>query len=116
MERQFLVMVEMPGTAIGLSEKLVRSLEGAVSVRPRSFDWMGNWIQIADNDDYDPAQVDEPRDGFLFYRFRLEVSPMKSVDVEHQVRVAVALSDALRALGAKTAVCADFEEKLPAGY
>ena len=112
MEQQFLVMVNSTGTAPALTGRLSASLPDATPVRPRSFNWRGNWVQVWENDDYDPGHIDSPEDGYLFYRFRIEVSPTEEVTDDHQIRAARELVAALESLHLKAVVCADFEDEV----
>ncbi len=109
-ERQFLVMVD---AAISLNELLNRMarLDGFVRRTRRSFDWQRNWIQVAQNEDHDAVRTRE-EDGFLFFKFRVEVSPLGDVSVEDQVACARRLHQSYRAEGYDAEICADFEALL----
>lgn len=112
-ELQFLVMVDTGRALDELVACLMEKLEGARQVRARSFDWAENWIAVWPNDDYDPKKTSDPEEGFLHYRYRIEVSPLnKGASVDDQVRIANELKRVLESMGAVVAVCADFEELL----
>ena len=112
-ELQFLIMVN---TTLD-HEKLIASLKGALAdtseVGWRSFDWSGNWVQVLMNEDYDESLASDPEEGYLYYRYRIEVSPTdgnKSLD--RQVNLAKHLKVALESLGCSAVICAAFEELL----
>lgn len=112
-ELQFLVMADSRLALDELVLRLMEKLEGARTVRARSFDWADNWIAVWPNDDHDPEASSDPEQGFLHYRYRIEVSPLgKEATVDRQIRVAKELERVLESLGAGVAVCADFEELL----
>jgi len=75
-ELQFLIFVN---TTLDL-EELVASLKGALGGISeesfRTFDWSGNWVQVWPNEDYDESLVSDPEEGYLCYRYRVEVSPI----------------------------------------
>ncbi|HEU4328889.1 MAG TPA: hypothetical protein VFS21_37475 [Roseiflexaceae bacterium] len=113
MELQFLIMVD---TKLSLNEIILylkEKLSDTTPVRSRSFDWSSNWIQVWDNDDFDPDKISDPEDGFLYYPYRIEVSPnTKEINLEQQIAVARSLVERLEMTGAKVQVCADFEGML----
>jgi len=112
-ELQFLIMVDTSLALDDLVARLIEKLEGARKVRPRSFDWRDNWISVWPNDDHDPTATSDPEEGFLHYRYLVEVSPLaKNAPVEHQVSLAKELERVFESLGASAVVCADFEELL----
>ena len=67
-------------------------------------------MQVWENDDYDPERIDEPEEGYLFYRFRIEVSPFEKVEDSHQIGLARLVVEILESLNAQPVVCADFED------
>lgn len=115
-ELQFLVMVDTEMSLDRLVEEIRANLPGARSVRPRSFDWQHNWIQIWENDDYEPPSTRPEADPFLYFRYRMEVSPTpEDVQLQQQLDVARELKRAVESIGALAVVCADFEELLNRG-
>lgn len=112
-ELQFLIMVDTEMLLDELIEEICVNLPDARPVRPRSFDWRGNWVQIWENDDYEPAASRPQTDAFLYFRYRMEVSPMsENAQLQQQLEVARQLKRAVESTGAVAVVCADFEELL----
>jgi hypothetical protein len=73
----------------------------------------GNLLEIWPNEDADPARSRSDEDPYLFYRWRVEVSPMDDrVDEDHQVQLARDLRSALQSTGAHVEVLAAFENRL----
>jgi hypothetical protein len=55
----------------------------------------------------------EPKEGFLYYPYRIEISPIgEKKDIDHQVCTAKHLKELLESLGGDATICADFEELL----
>lgn len=113
-ELQFLVMVDSFHSLEEFVSILKRNLSDSKTFRSRSFDWKGNWIQIEQNEDYNPVAATNPKDGFLFYKFRIEVSPTEDYahDLQHQIALAKEIEAIIQNRGGKAVVCADFEELL----
>src|SRR5215467_9989380 len=88
-ELQFLIMVNSGLTLEDLVRSLREQLPSARSTRFRSFDWSNNWVQVWRNDDHDESILSDGNEGFLYYPFRIEVSPIeKNTSLEHQVNTA----------------------------
>ncbi|HEU4324775.1 MAG TPA: hypothetical protein VFS21_16645 [Roseiflexaceae bacterium] len=113
MELQFLLMVDTKRSNDEIIFHLKEQLSDVTSVRSRSFDWLNNWVQVWENDDFDPEKALDSEEGFLYYPFRIEVSPVaEEVTLEHQLVVARSLRASLEMLNAKVQICADFEDML----
>jgi len=82
-------------------------------VGSRSFDVANNWVQISENEEFDPSLASNPEKGFLHYRYRLEVSPVEGTpSLDNQIELARSLKAGLEKLGFEAVVCADFEDLL----
>lgn len=111
MEQQFLIMANFASSAPSFATRLSTHLpESPALLRPRTFKWRSNLVQVWENDDYDPRRIDDPEEGYLFYRFRIEVSPFERVSDGHQIGIARLLVEVLESLNAQPVVCADFED------
>lgn len=116
-ELQFLIMVETriehEELIASFKEKVGDAGEEISPAKFRTFYWSGNCIQVWMNEDYDESLVSDPEDGFLYYRYKIEVFPTDGEkSVERQVNIAKQLKGALESLGCTTVICADFEELL----
>jgi hypothetical protein len=107
-ELQFLIYVN---TTLDI-EELISSLKGVLT-STRTFYWSGNWVQVWPNEDYDESLISDSEEGFLYYRYRIEVSPIDNdKSVERQVSIAKHLKSVLESLGCIAVICADFEDLL----
>ena len=112
-ETQFLIMVNCNFDLGEFLNRLKEEWQDVKWVKRSSFDIANNWIQISKNDDYDPSRVLDPEDGFLHYRYRLEVSPItENPSVIEQIKLARMLKTRLEDIGCLAIICADFEELL----
>lgn len=93
-----------------LAHVIAASLDGVVEAS--TVQAQGGELDIEDNEDFDPEQVDTP-DGFLFYRYYLDVFPAEDQTREGQVAVVSRLLESLWAEGWPAVAAADFEEELP---
>ena len=93
-----------------LTQMIAESLDGVAS--GSSVEVPGCELDIEDNDDFDPAQVDAP-DGFLFYRYYLDVVPAETQTRDGQIALVSRLLELLWARGWPAVAAADFEEELP---
>jgi hypothetical protein len=112
-ELLFLVMVNSERELDEVVASLLALLPGAIRRTPRSLDWEGNWIQVSASDSYDEDNSQDGDEGFLYYRYRVEVSPRSDgATVAGQVSIARRLLEFFRGLGVQAVVCAEFEELL----
>lgn len=112
-EEQFLIMVDAEESIDGLVSTLQHALEVTSKATPRSFYWKDNWVQLSKNSDYDEALMSSDQDGFLYYPFRIEVSPINDeITTAHQVAIAKLLGQSIAQLGYRFEICADFEDLL----
>jgi len=105
----------MIDTEIGLFdflERLRTELTGARLQRPRSFDWMGNWVQVWENDDYIAKRARPTVDEYLYFRYRMEVTPTENIHLDDQLDAALQVKRSVENTGAEAVICADFEDLL----
>jgi hypothetical protein len=112
-ELQFLIMIDLELPMDRLLPQVVALLDGAKRVRTKSFDWNGNWCQISENGRFDQQGAEDADEGYLYYRYKIEVSPNASVRLEDQIQSAMTLKDTLKSIDARAEICADFEDLLP---
>jgi hypothetical protein len=112
---QILVMVQVSAD-VGDGDLLalvLRRFPGAARVKSNSCDVRGNWLEIWHNEDADQSLADDTEDGYLYYRWRVEVTPLDArLDEDHQVALARALRDCFAEAGARAVVCASFEDRV----
>jgi hypothetical protein len=96
------------GEVLGLMRAILSGqLESRATIRTASC-----VIDVEENDQFDEAMRSQP-DGFLYYRYFLDIEPGEGVSRESYVQ---ALSDLLRGLrkhGCKAVPACDFEDELP---
>jgi hypothetical protein len=113
MELQFLVMVDTKLSYDEIISHLKDNLSDVKSISSHSFGWLNNWVQVWKNDDFDSARTLDMDEGFLYYPYRIEVSPTaKEITLEYQLVVARSLQATLELLDARVQICADFEDML----
>ncbi|GAA0333548.1 hypothetical protein NE235_13610 [Actinoallomurus spadix] len=110
---QFIVMVDGDVSEEALLRSVFDAFPDAVRLKVHSCDVQGNQLEIWHNEDADPALAFTDDDGYLYYRRRVEVTPMiGSVDEDHQVALARALAVAFESIGGRAVVLANFEDRL----
>jgi hypothetical protein len=72
-------------------------------------------IDIVDNDDFDDLKREEKPDGFLFYRYYIEMEPEGDVHRNEYVNNVSGLLEGLWKEGWKAVAACDFESELPRG-
>jgi hypothetical protein len=70
-------------------------------------------VDVRNNDDYDEDRAADPHDGFLFYRYYLDIEPVEDADPGEYILSIAQLLEALWKSGAKAVAACDFEEELP---
>ena len=110
---QFLVMVETEKNRQDVLNILLNQFMEATQMKSNSCDLKGNWIEIWENQDADPILSKNEEEGFLYYRWRVEVTPLKNgVEEAKQVQLARDLDLCFKSAGFRAVVCANFEDKL----
>lgn len=69
-------------------------------------------IDVEENDQFDNVMRTGAADGFLYYRYFLDVEPVESAGRERYVQVVSDLLRGLRDNGCKAVPACDFEEEL----
>jgi hypothetical protein len=73
----------------------------------------GNWIEVWENKDADQELAEGEKEGFLYYRWRIESTPMKeNITEAEQVQLARDLQSCFKSAGFKAVVCANFEDQI----
>ncbi len=112
-ESQFILMVNCNFKLDKLVNLIKKEWKDIRWIKSYSFDMKGNWIQISANEDYDISCIKDKKDGYLYYKYRLEVSPLGDIkNIDNQVTLAMTLKSRFTAIGCVTEICADFEELL----
>jgi hypothetical protein len=111
-ELAFVVMIDADAPLPVLTRQLHQAFAAAKGKPGNALDPTGNQVELRRNDHHDPVLAAAPDNGYLFFPYRLEVSPTDTVSLEHQVGFASALRTAFESLGYRAVICADFEELL----
>lgn len=74
-------------------------------------DW--SEIDFVDNDDFDEHKRNQKPDGFLFYRYYIEMSPNEHVAAPDYIQHVADLMEKMWQEGWKAVAACDFEDKLP---
>jgi hypothetical protein len=108
---QFVAMIEGPSNAPEVVASLKAAFPEAKAIKVHSFDLRENWIEIWANRDADSGKASD-EDGYMFYGYELQATPMMSVNEDHQIQLARDLVAAFEGEGWEVVVCANFEDKL----
>ncbi|MFI4850846.1 MAG: hypothetical protein ACIAZJ_17170 [Gimesia chilikensis] len=110
---QFIIMLNTDLTISSIIKQMSAGLREARGRKVNSIDFEGNWIEIYQNDDYDESQT-ETEDGFLFYCYRLEATPLsKEITLSRQINTTRTICQNLQQLNVDIFLCANFEDQLP---
>jgi hypothetical protein len=110
---QFLVMVEGPSERSSIVDALLREFPDAIRRKENSCDLRGNWIEVWQNSDFSPPRARDEHDEYLYFRYRVESTPLgKSISEADQIDLATGILAALRGSGWKAVLCANFEDAL----
>ena len=110
---QILLMVEADLDRPAVLASVMTYFTDAVPRKENSCLLRGNLLEIWPNEDADPVQSRSGEDPYLYYRWRVEVTPMEdSLDEVHQIALARELRSALETTGALVEVLAAFEDRL----
>ncbi len=72
----------------------------------------GNVCEIEDNRDHDLSRVDDPEEGYLFFRWRLHCWPEQARTKAEQMELARYLREVVEQTGCRVVVGANFEDEL----
>lgn len=110
---QFLLMVDGPPTASELLNQIRTGLPDAVPHRRDSVDVRGNLLEITPNEAADPRLAATDEDDYLWFRWRVELTPMdRAVDEGHQIALARELLRAIDGPEVRATVCAALEDRV----
>ncbi|MCO1598384.1 hypothetical protein M8C17_24870 [Micromonospora sp. RHAY321] len=110
---QFLIMVDGPLTEAELLDRIRTGLPDAVPYRRDSVDVRGNLLEINPNEGADPQLAATDEDDYLYFRWRVELTPMAgTVDEGHQIALARELLRAIEGPQVRATVCAAFEDRV----
>jgi hypothetical protein len=110
---QFLLMVDADLDRAGLLAVVRGRFPDAVPGKENSCDVHGNWLEIWPNEGADPALATTDEDAYLYYRWRVELTPLDGEgDEDHQVALARELLAAFTAAGARAEVLSSFEDRV----
>jgi hypothetical protein len=93
--------------------EIIRNLMGGSSWRLRTIYLPCCEIDVCKNDIYDPAKRLDPNEGFLYYRYFLDVVPVGNVSRQDYTALVGQFIVRLREAGFKAVPACDFEEELP---
>lgn len=110
---EFLVMVDSSFSHREFAEFLKRLFPTRTSERPWSFVVEENLVELRANDDYDSEKSKDKEEGFLYMRYRIEVTPLSNLRTEvEQISLARQLQNHIEASGGRAVICASFEDRL----
>ncbi|MGK5550475.1 hypothetical protein ACSNOI_02575 [Actinomadura kijaniata] len=116
MERalQFLVMLDGPTDERRILDAVRQAFPDATPVKANSCDLRGNWLEAWTNEDHDPdLAANDDEDAFLYFRWRVEVTPMADgITEDDQVTLAKGLVACFTSNGWTPIVAAAFEDRV----
>ncbi|WP_328470035.1 hypothetical protein OHA21_03460 [Actinoplanes sp. NBC_00393] len=111
-DNQFLLMVDSATERSRLVDELLAGFPEMDRRKENSGHIRGNWLEVWPNDDADEKQASDPENGYLHFRWRIELTPLTAVEEDHQVQLARDLLRHFQAAGSRAEVCANFEDRL----
>lgn len=111
-ELQFLVMANCELELEDFIQKLKLKLGKTQHFSLKSFNYENNWVQIRINEDFDEQLSKTDKDAFLYYKYRIEVSPIEEVTLNEQIKIARQFIKVIEDLGGDVEICSTFEDKL----
>lgn len=96
-------------------EELVQRIADCTSGKNERWSVRTNWgeIDVVNNEDFDETRRLQAPDGFLFYRFYLEMEPEEYVPEETYIKSVGTLLGDLWEWNVKAIAACDFEKSLP---
>ncbi len=70
-------------------------------------------ISIIENDDYDKSKRKDEDEGFLFYRYLLEIEPKADLPVNNAIKFVSKILEQLWSLGYPATAACNYEDNLP---
>jgi hypothetical protein len=109
----FIIMVDGDVDEAEVLRSVLERFPGAVWLKAHCCDVGGNWLEMWHNDDADSNLALSDKDGYLHYRWRVEVTPMNdAIDEDHQVELARGLLAAFESVGGRPVVLANFGDRV----
>ncbi|MBB4935067.1 hypothetical protein F4561_005961 [Lipingzhangella halophila] len=110
---EFIVMVDGGGTESEVLRAITERVPDATGVREDACQIRGNQAEVWRNEDADPSLAGDDEEGYLYYPWRVEVTP-ESDDVDEDAQVALAgeLLGAFRAPSWRAVLAATFEDRV----
>jgi len=93
--------------------RLIRSILTGESESRATIHTSSCVIDIEENDEFDEVMRAGANDGFLYYRYFLDIEPVEGVGRERYLQVLSGLLRGLRDKGCKAIPACDFEDELP---
>jgi hypothetical protein len=110
-ELQFLLMLNSKLSIADITEKVIASTTGTQRTSSSSFLYSNNWIQISKNGNHSEAY--KPlEDSYLYFKYRVEVSPIEETTLIKQIELAKKLRKTLSTISDEVEIAADFEKLL----
>jgi len=110
---QFLIMVDTDKSRREVLKLILDRFSDAIQRKSNSCDLRDNWIEVWENSGADPNLSDSYEKGYLYYKWRVEVTPLKrNISETKQVQLARDLLSCFKAEECKAVVCANFEDKV----
>ena len=70
-------------------------------------------VDVVPSEDFDEVRKQDAKNGFLFYRYYLDVEPRSGVPQEEYIAAIGSLLTKVRAEGMRAVASCDFEDRLP---
>ncbi|MEO1484022.1 MAG: hypothetical protein AAFU77_18075 [Myxococcota bacterium] len=109
---QFIVMIDPMPSRESTIDALCAALPNARRDKLHSFEYSGNFFELWANPDHDSMMTSDPFDGFFYFEGRLEGTPTRPTDEDHQIAVAREVLRVLEQQRVRAVLCANFEDKL----
>ena len=110
---QFLIMINTSYDEKELMEFLTNCFPNSIRNTINSFDLQDHWIEIWKNENADEQMSKDPEEGYLYFRWRIEVTPLRKKILQiHQVEFAKNIVSCLENKGCNCVICANFEHLL----
>ena len=112
-ELQFRLMLNTDLSRKDIIMILKETYNELVHDQENSCTFMGNRLELVNNEDYDSTMINDPEDGYLYFRYLIGVYPINdNVILDDQVNLSKSLCECFNKRNIKTEIVADFEELL----
>lgn len=109
---QFLLMIDGPTDRAEIVDRILGRCAGVLPVKPNALNLQSNLIEVWANADADMTRSSDPLEGYMYYAYRVECTPIENVTEDTQIELAKNLISTLTAGSWKVVPCANFEDKL----